>query len=174
MMNYAVVRTDNMTGTDVRSQLVSIRYMGADGETPTAIENGNVLKVGKLIEGEREIRIGSAPAANTPLDEIVLIATPELLYDPRLKALDDFRNEADGKPARGYRLHNGDNFSVTKGALDGKEEPAVGDAVQLKANSTKMNVAASASANTTQVGIITEIQVVGPYTYYNITVGEKA
>ena len=31
---HAVVRTDNMTGTDVRSQLVSIKYMGADGETP--------------------------------------------------------------------------------------------------------------------------------------------
>lgn len=173
MMNYAVVRTDNMTGTDVRSQLVSIRYMGADGKTPTAIENGNVLKVGQFIEGEREIRIGSAPAANDSLDEIVLIATPELLYDERLKALDDFRNEADGKPARGYRLHKGDNFSVTKGALDGKAEPAVGDIVELKAG-TKLNVAASLTSGSTQVGVLTEIQVVGPYTYYNITVGEVA
>lgn len=173
MMNYAVVRTDNLTGTDVRSQLVSIRYMGADGKTPTAIENGNVLKVGRLIEGEREIRIGSAPTAKDSLDEIVLIATPELLYDERLKALDDFRNEADGKPARGYRLHNGDNFSVTKGALDGKDEPAVGDIVELKAG-TKLNVAASLTSGSTQVGVVTEIQVVGPYTYYNITVGEKA
>lgn len=173
MMNYAVVRTDNLTGTDVRSQLVSIRYMGADGKTPTAIENGNVLKVGQFIEGEREVRIGSAPAATDSLDEIVLIATPELLYDERLKALDDFRNEANGKPARGYRLHNGDNFSVTKGALDGKSTPEVGDIVELKAG-TKLNVAASLTASSTQVGVITEVQVVGPYTYYNITVGEVA
>lgn len=176
--NYAVVRTDNMSGTDDRSQLVSIRYMGDDGETPTAIENGNVLLVKKPIQNadnsyQREIRVGAKPAANSPLNEIVLIATPELLYDERLKALDDFRNEADGAPARGYRLHNGDQFSVTKGALDGKSTPAVGDVVELKA-ATKLNVAASLTSNSTQVGIITGIETVGPYTYYCVTVGETA
>jgi len=176
--NYAVVRTDNMSGTDDRSQLVSIRYMGADGATPTAIENGNVLLVGLPIQNadnsyEREIRVGAAVAANTPLNEVVLIATPELLYDERLKALDDFRNEADGKPARGYRLHNGDQFSVTKGALDGAATPAIGNIVELKAG-TKLNVAASLTSNSTQVGVITGIETVGPYTYYCVTVGETA
>ena len=34
-MAYTVVRTDNMTGTKVESQLASVRYMGADGSTPT-------------------------------------------------------------------------------------------------------------------------------------------
>lgn len=173
MKNYGVVRTDRLSGTDDRSQLVSIRYMGADGATPTAIENGNVLLVKNNIEGEREIRVGAAVAANSPLAEVVLIASPELNYDERDKALDDFRNEADGPAARGYRLHNGDNFSVTKAALDGKATPEVGDVVELKAG-TKMNVAASLTANSTQVGIINEIEVKGPYTYYNITVGETA
>ncbi len=42
MPKYAVVRTDNMYATDVRAGLVSIQYMGADGSTPTAIENGNL------------------------------------------------------------------------------------------------------------------------------------
>lgn len=176
--NYAVVRTDNMSGVDDRSQLVSIRYMGADGATPTAIENGNVLKVGLPIQNadgsyEREIRVGATPAAGDSLDEIVLIATPELLYDERLKALDDFRNEADGKPARGYRLHNGDIFSVTKNALDGAATPAVGNIVELKAG-TKLNVAASLTANSTQVGVITDIATAGAYTFYTVTVGEIA
>lgn len=45
-MAYGIVRTDNMYGTDVRAALVSIKYMGDNGTTPTAIENGNVLKVG--------------------------------------------------------------------------------------------------------------------------------
>ena len=53
-MAYGIVRTDNMYGTDVRAALVSIRYLGADGNTPTAIENGNVLKVGAHVAGERE------------------------------------------------------------------------------------------------------------------------
>lgn len=173
MKNYGVVRTDRMSGTDDRSQLVSIRYMGADGKTPTAIENGNVLLVKNLIEGEREIHVGAAVAANSPFSEVVLIASPELNYDERDKALDDFRNEADGPACRGYYFHNADNFSVTKAALDGKATPEVGDVVELKAG-TKLNVAASATSGATRVGTINEIEVKGPYTYYNITVGETA
>ena len=121
--NYAVVRTDKMYGTDVRSGLVSIKYIVVDNsgsspvDVPTAIENGNVLKVGALMGDatkgyEREVYQGSAPAANDALADIVLIATPEVLYDERLHNLSDFRNEADGI-CRGYRLHTGDIFSVT-------------------------------------------------------------
>ena len=176
MLNYAVVRTDNMYGTDVRAGLVSIEYMGANGSTPTAIENGNVLKVGALLSHgtspdityEREIFVGSAVAANDSLDSVVLIATPEIVYDERLQALDDFRNEA-GKPARGYHMHSGDIFSVTKGALDGAASPAIGNIVELKAG-TKMNVAASATSGATTVGKIIAIDVVGAYTYYVIRV----
>lgn len=39
-IKYGVVRTDNMTGTDVRSELVSVKYMGANKKTATEIENG--------------------------------------------------------------------------------------------------------------------------------------
>ena len=177
MLNYAVVRTDNMYGTDVRAGLVSIEYFSSD--TATAIENGNVLKVGDLlshgtapnISYEREIFEGAAPAADDALTDIVLIASPEIVYDERYKALDDFRNEA-GKPARGYRLHSGDIFSVTKAALDGAATPAIGDVVELKAG-TKLNVAAAATGATsgsTVVGKIIAIDVVAPYTYYVIKV----
>jgi len=168
-MAYGVVRTDNMFGTDVRAGLVSIKYMGVDGQTATAIENGNVLKVGALMSDEREIFVGAAPAANDELKDIVLVATPEVMYDERKRNLDEFINEA-GRACRGYRLHKGDIFSVTKDALDGAASPAVGNAVELKAG-TKLNVAASATSGSTQVGKIIAIDVVGRYTYYVILVG---
>lgn len=177
--NHAVVRTDNLFGTDVRAGLVSIKYIVTTGsgaqavDTPTAIENGNVLKVGPLMDGEREIFKGSAPAANTDLKDIVLVASPEVLYDERLRNLDDFINEAD-MPCRGYRLHKGDIFSVTAEALlvsvSGKTTPEVGNLVELQAG-TKLKVVASATSGSTQVGKVIHVEKVGRYTYYAILVG---
>lgn len=167
-MAYAVVRTDAMAGTDVRGQLVSVKYMGADGATPTAIENGNVLKIGALMTGEREIYIGGAVAANDKIDDVVLIASPEVVYDERKRNLDDFVNEA-GKACRGYHIHSGDTFSVTAEALSGTGTPAVGNIVELAAG-TKLAFAASATTGSTKVGRIIAVDVVGRYTYYAIKV----
>ena len=175
-LNHAVVRTDRLFGTDNRAGLISIKYLGANGNTPTAIENGNFLKVGALaaIDAangvyEREVFVGAAPAASDELKDVVLVASPEVMYDERLHNLDDFTNEA-GRIARAYRLHEGDIFSVTKEALDGAASPAIGNVVELKAG-TKLNVAASATSGSTQVGKIIAIDVVGRYTYYVILVG---
>lgn len=176
--NHAVVRTDNMFGTDVRAGLVSIKYIVTTGSgtdqdpyvhTPTEIENGNVLKVGPLMDGEREIFEGSAPAANTELKDVVLVATPELMYDERKHNLDDFINEA-GKPCRGYRLHKGDIFSVTAEALTAAADIEVGNIVELQAG-TKLKVVSSPTNNSTQVGKVIHIETVGRYTYYAILVG---
>lgn len=170
-MPYGVVRTDNMYGTDVREGLVSIEYLGANGSTPTAIENGNILKIGAYKTGEREIRVGAAVAVDTPLSEVALIASPEVMYDPLKKSLDEFINAA-GVPARGYRFHSGDLFSVTKDALAGVSTPAVGDIVELAAG-TKLSVVAAASGATsgsTVVGKIMRIEQAGKYTFYVIEV----
>lgn len=164
-MAYGIVRTDNMYGTDVRAALVSIKYMGEDGATPTAIENGSVLKVGALIEGEREIHVGSAVAANDKVEDVVLIASPEVMYDERKKNLDEYINVA-GKACRGYHIHSGDTFSVTKAVLTGEAAPAVGDVVELAAG-TKLSVAKEATGATV-VGTIIAVEVVGRYTYYAI------
>lgn len=171
MLNYAVVRTDNMAGTDVRSMLVSVKYMGADGQTETAIENGNVLKLGALMDGEREVHIGAAVEASTAINDVVLVASPEVVYDERYIDLDDYINEA-GKICRAYRLHSGDFFSVTKEALDGVDEPAVGDVVELAAG-TKLSVvaaAAGATSGSTVVGAIHAIETAGRHTFYVIKV----
>lgn len=168
-MAYGVVRTDKMFGTDVRSGLVSVRYQPSG--TETAIENGNVVLLSGLETGSREVYKGETPAANSAIGGIVLIASPEVMYDERKRNLDEFRNEA-GDIARGYYLHKEDIFSVTKEALAGAETPAVGDVVELKAD-TKLNVVAAATGATsgsTVVGSIIDINVVGRYTYYVIQV----
>jgi hypothetical protein len=172
-MAYGVVRTDKLMGTDVRSMLESVKYMGS-GSTETAIDNGNVVKVdGTLMTGEREIKKGVTPAATDALDSIVLIATPEVMYDERKRNLDEFRNDA-GKICRGYHLHSGDIFSVTADAVafntnestDGK----VGSVVELKAD-IKLNIkTGSATSGSTVVGSVIAIDVVGRYTYYVIQV----
>ena len=172
-MAYGVIRTDKLMGTDVRSMLESVKYMGS-GSTATAIENGFVVKVdGSLMTGEREVKKGVTPAATDALDSIVLIASPEVMYDERKRNLDEFINEA-GKICRGYHLHSGDIFSVTKDALhfntnettDGKVESVV----ELQAG-VKLNVkTGSATSGSTVVGKIIAIDVVGRYTYYVIQV----
>lgn len=159
----AVVRTDKMFATDNRAGLVSVRYQ--PGDTMTAIDNGNVVKIGALEEGSREVYKGVTPAANDAIKDIVLIASPEVMYDERKRNLDEFQN-AEGAIARGYHLHTNDIFSVTKEALTG-DEPAVGKVVELAAG-TKLNVAASATG--TLVGTIIDINVVGRYTYFVIQV----
>lgn len=164
---YGVVRTDLLGGTDVRAGLVSIKYMGDDKETPTAIENGNILKIGALVGGEREIYIGEKVATDDAITDIVLIDAPEVMYDEHKKNLDEYINEA-GKACRGYRLHPGDVFSVTKEALDGEAEPAVGNTVEL-AEGTKLKVVTSPSGATV-VGEIIAIEIAGRYKYYVIKV----
>ena len=172
-MAYGVVRTDKLMGTDVRSMLESVKYMGS-GSTETAIDNGNVVKVdGTLMTGEREIKKGVTPAATDALDSIVLIATPEVMYDERKRNLDEFRNEA-GKVCRGYHLHSGDIFSVTADAVDFNTNETtdgkVGSVVELKAG-IKMNVkTGSATSGSTVVGSVIAIDTAGRYTYYVIQV----
>ena len=169
MAKYGVVRTDNMTGTDVRSELVSVKYMGTAKTTATEIENGSVLKASELMDGEREVFLGEDVAKDTPIREVVLIAAPEVPYDERLRNLDEFINVA-GKACRGYRLHSGNIFSLTKEALTGLASPAKGNVVELADKATKLNVVATATASTTTVGKIIDVEIAGRYTYYVIKV----
>ncbi len=165
MATHAVVRTDNMTGTDVRSQLVSVRYMGTDGNTASEIDNGNVLKLGALLDSQREIYTGTDVSADTAVTDIVLVASVETMYDERKKNLDEFTNEA-GTNIRGYRLNHGDLFAVTAEALTG--DLSVGNTVELT-KGTKLSVQKSATGATV-VGSLIAKEVSGRYTYYVIKV----
>lgn len=167
MANYAVFRSDLMSGTTVGADLVSVKYMGS-GTTETAIENGNIVKLDGLMTGEREVYKGVTPAANSALDEIVIIGSVEVPYDERKRSLTDFINEA-GSICRGWIPRSRNKFSVTREALDGSGEPAVGNIVELQAG-TKMKFVASATASTTTVGKIIAVEPVGTLTYYVIEI----
>ena len=166
-MAHGIVRTDLMTGADVGAFLVSVKFYSSN--TPAEIDNGNVVLVGDLIEGEREVRKATAVAANTPLDKVALIASPEVVYEDYKRDLGDFVNPAN-VPARGYRLHVGDIFSVTKDALSGVDSPAKGNIVELAAGTT-LKVVASATSGSTAVGKIFDIETKNGITYYAILVG---
>lgn len=161
---HGVVRTDKMYGTDNREGIASVRFQneGVNAE----IDNGNVVRIDGLEAGSREIYVGVAPSASDDLKDILLIASPEVMYDERKRNLDEFVNEA-GVAARGYYLHKNSIFSVTKDALVGLEAPAKGNFVELTAG-TKLNVVESATG--TLVGEIIDVEIVGRYTYYVIQV----
>ena len=169
-MAHAVIRTDKMFGTDNRTGLCSLKFFtgSGDNKTAAAIDNGNVVLLGALIDGEREIYEAGAVAAGSDINKVVIVATPEVSACPLDYAIDKFENEA-GKAARGYYLTPNSIFSVTKDALSGAASPAVGNLVELAAG-TKLKVVASATSGSTQVGKIIAIETVGRLTFYVIQI----
>ena len=138
MADHAIVRTDLMFGTQVNAGLRSFKYMGS-GSTATDIDNGNVVLLDSIIVdanskvNDRELWKAVTPAANSAIEDIVLVATPEVLYDEHKKGLKEFYNEA-GKICRGYVLHKNDIFSVTADALAGvTSSTAPGWVIELQA-----------------------------------------
>lgn len=148
-MAYACVRTDNMSGTHQGKDLVTLRYT-------EDVENGNVLAIGALEAGEREVRSASAPAAKAELREVALVATPEVVKDKDNYALSDFINKK-GELIRGYRFASKDVFSITKEAFAEGATLEVGANVCLN-GSTKLTASEEASEDATKVGTIIAIE----------------
>lgn len=156
MNKYACVRTDNMSGTVIGRDLVSLKYKVNDADT--AIENGNIVVIGELLSGEREVRKATTPTAASKLATLALVASEEVVKDKDYNGLADFCNGA-GDIIRGYRLNSKDIFSVTKEALDiaSGYTVKVGDVVEAAAG-TKMKVVATLTASSTQIGNIIAIE----------------
>lgn len=150
----ACVRTDNMSGTVLGKDLVSAKYKVST--TETAIENGNIVVIGGLLDGEREVRLASTPAVNSAFDTLALVASEEIVKDKQYNSLGDFENKA-GDIIRCYRLRKGDIFSVTAEALSGTLTNAVGKIVEAQAD-TKMKVVASLTEGSTQIGKIIAVE----------------
>lgn len=168
-MSHAIVRTDLLTGTDDRAHLAHFKYV-KDGEL-AAIEQGNFVVLKKMYEEDgvildREVWEAGDMASDTPLHDLVLVASVELNDDDSDIDLGTYINVA-GHICRGYYLHSRNFFSVTKEALAG-DEPAQGMIVEAAAG-TKLNVVAE-STGATKVGEICAVEVVGKDTYYVIRV----
>jgi len=169
---HAIIRTDLMIGTDVGAHLGMGRYLGGDGATPTptAIDNGNVVKIGGLIEGERDLRVYTTPAANTPIDQIGIIASPERFYDGLTHGVKDYVN-IEGHNLRVYLLTGMTSSSCFTVTADGFEigtglTPEKGWTAELMAG-TKLKLVATATAGSTVVGKVigvTKLEGVEAYT----------
>ena len=162
-IKHCVVRTDRLFGTDVGQGLRSLRFYGADDKV-AEVENGVIVELGSYEEGAREVRKATAATASSDLGNCAVVAGVEVMYDERLRNLDDFINEK-GKAVRGYILHCNDEFSVTAEGFVNKAVPTVGANVGIGANG-KIDAAGSG------LGKCSHIETVGRYTYYTILVGK--
>ena len=154
-MAYGCVRTDNMSGTTLGKDLVSLRFM--NGEAEAEIENGAVVLIGDYIEGEREIKKATAVAANSPLEKVALVASEEVDKTKNYTTLAEFKNKA-GADIRGYKLASaGQSFAVTKECFTAGSALAKGNVVEL-ADGTKFHAVASATGGSTKVGKIVAIE----------------
>ena len=170
-MAYAVIRTDRMTGTVDGARIISCRYLDADGN-PADIENGSIVKIGALIDAEREIYAVTAPSSSDKLSDLAVIASVELDYDERNKTLDTFINKgSDTAAQRAYLFVNRNGYSVTIDAFANGDADSieVGNIVEVTDGDVKASVV-SESTGATQIGTIDEIEVSGMYTYYFIRV----
>lgn len=160
---YCVVRTDNMSGTDQRADLLSVRYY-SDGDSEQAeVENGVIAEVVKLEDGEREIYKAKPATSSSKLNDCVLLAAPEVMYDERLRNLEDYINEK-GKAIRGYILRSRNFFSVTKEGFESATLPTVDQTVGI-------GEGGKIKAGGTGLGKCVAIEPAGKRTFYVIQIG---
>lgn len=121
-MANKVIRLDVMSGNRDNTQVKSGRYYKDDAKA--AVENGTIVAIGALDDGEREIH---KVTDVTETDTFVgIISTPEVIYDERGvgdRDLSKFVNEV-GEPVRVHVLHAGDVFSIAN--VDSTEDLACG------------------------------------------------
>lgn len=162
-MAYSVIRTDLMSGTKQPADLVSL--IVEDSGTPIAVENGVIVKIGAYLDNERELLHATIAAYTDDMSELAVVASPELMYDERKEALEDFINEA-GRPARGYRLRSRNGFSLTKEGFVSATPPAVGDKLKIGTGG-KLTTDANGTFGTCK-----HIETVGGYTWYYVEIGK--
>ena len=164
-MAYTICNLDRMSGTEDSSLLVSLKYFNAS-DKEAAIENGSIVKIGDLLDGQREVRKAVTPTASDEIKDLVLVANPEVIYDEsRYHGLEEYINEA-GKVILGYRLHSGDGFSLTKEGFSGN--PAKGK--YLTVGTTTKPVIAASAATGVVIGKINDVWTLGNDTYYYVDV----
>lgn len=163
MAKYTVIRTDNLSGTDQRADLISVRVYDADGAQIEA-ENGAIVKIGALEGDEREVYKATLATADDDLNGCAILAGVEVMYDERKRNLHEYINEA-GKAVRAYIPRNRNFFSVTEEGFVGGTAPSVDGEVGIGANG-------KLDASSTGVGKCVAIENAGIYTYYVIQINK--
>lgn len=84
------------------------------------IEQGSLVAIGDLVDGEREI-YNAAAVTDATAEKVALIASDEVNYDPRKAMWEDFTNEAN-YPAKAYELNKNDEFTISEDGFTGTPE----------------------------------------------------
>jgi hypothetical protein len=133
----AIVRLDKIAGTHL-----------ANGRHATEVMlNGYFVELGGLVAGERETYNITAPA-DVLATEVLLHATPEVMYDPRQSALEDFFVEV-GEECRLYHLTVGDIVTLTEDLFTAP--PAVGDIVSPQVGAFELGAVVAGARLTLEV-----------------------
>src|SRR5690625_1742253 len=139
-MAHAIVRLDKLQAV-YAGNLESV-------DIEKDLDNGSHVVVGGLAGMGGEVVVGSAPA-DVENEEVLLVATPELMYDERLD-LEDFYNPV-GVPARAYHYTIGDIVTITDDGIDGAT--VVGEYV-VPQNGSERLVASDERGTTRFAGLV--------------------
>lgn len=156
MANHAMFRSDAMAGTTLGQYLVSLRVA-------TEIDNGMLVAVGALEDGQREVKAMAAITADTKVGAIAVIGSEEVDKEKTFDTVGGFTNKA-GTIARGYILHDNGAYSVTAEAFEGGV-PAKGAKVYAKAGSNK-----HFTAGDVEIGVCEAVETDGATTWYVIRI----
>lgn len=138
---YLVCNTSKVKATNAGGRLFSAVL---DVETP----NGALVFVGKLKEGETEIREAVLPTTDLIAGEVkpMLVMKPEINYSQAKKtdyALGIFRNRA-GKAVPVLPLEAYDEFELSQDYFVGRDEIKVGDMFKMVEGAAQYEYTASA------------------------------
>ena len=156
MANHAMFRSDAMAGTTLGQYLVSLRVA-------TEIDNGMLVAVGALEDGQREVKAMAAITADTKVGAIAVLGSEEVDKEKTFDTVGGFTNKV-GTIARGYILHDNGVYSVTAEAFDGGV-PAKGAKVFAKAGSNKHH-----TAGDVEIGVCEAVETDGATTWYVIRI----
>lgn len=158
MANHVMFRSDAMAGTVLGQYLVSLRVA-------TEIDNGMLVAVGALEEGQREVKTMEAITAETKRGAIAVLGSEEVDKAKTFDTVGGFTNKV-GTIARGYILHETDAYAVTADAFDGGV-PEKNAKVYAKAGSNK-----HFTAGDIELGVCEAIETDGATTWYVIRIGD--
>ena len=156
MANHAMFRSDAMAGTTLGQYLVSLRVA-------TEIDNGMLVAVGALEDGQREVKAMAAITADTKVGNIAVLGSEEVDKEKTFDTVGGFTNKV-GTIARGYILHDNGAYSVTAEAFEGGV-PAKGAKVFAKAGSNKHH-----TAGDVEIGVCEAVETDGATTWYVIRI----
>ena len=168
-MAHAIFRGDVLLGNNANSAVKSAMYYTTytvSTKTEGVIDNANIVELkDELVDGDRELWVAVAPTASST--RLGIVTTPEVDYDED-KTIKDFENKA-GKPIRVHLLPQmvGQVFSATAEAFD--KTPTKGDIVEAQAG-TRMKVVTTATAGSTQIGVVVDVEDVNGITFYVVRV----